>query len=83
MEKEIFNYDKLRGRIKECCGTEHNFARRMGMTPQALCNRLSNKTDFTPTEMLKAQKILEFDIYNIGAYFFTPKVQKHEQTKSA
>ncbi len=82
MKKEIFDYDKLRGRIKECLGTEREFAKQLGITPQALCNRLNNKTDFTPTEMLMSKNILNFDSKSIGTYFFTQKVQKNEQ-KSA
>lgn len=79
-KKETFDYDKLRGLIKERVGTEKEFADKLGITPQALSNRLGNKTDFTPAEILKAHKILLFNMSDVSAYFFTLKVQKHEQT---
>ncbi len=77
--REVFDYSLLRGKIKEKIGTERDFAAILGITPPALCSRLNNKTDFTPSEILKTQKILLFTKAEIGEYFFTPKVQKSEQ----
>lgn len=39
-EKEKFDYSKLRGRIKECFGTEKSFAKELGLTAPVLSSRL-------------------------------------------
>lgn len=76
MKDVIFDYSKLRGKIRESVGSEKNFARDMGITQQALSSRLNNKTYFTDTEILKSVEVLDIDKADIGEYFFTPKVQK-------
>jgi transcriptional regulator with XRE-family HTH domain len=73
-----FNYSKLRGRIKEICGTEQEFARRIKIGRVSLSKRLNNEIDFSRKEMLAAAKVLEFDYGDLTAYFFTEEVQKHE-----
>lgn len=78
-EKVKFNYNKLRGRIKERFGTEKTFAKELGLTASALSSRLTNKTEFTPTEIFKSSILLNFDSSCIGEYFFNPEVQKQEQ----
>lgn len=82
MKEVMFDYSKLRGKIRECVGTEKIFAEKMGMSQQALSSRLNNKTEFADGEIYSGQQILNLNIAEIGKYFFTPKVQKNE-TKSA
>lgn len=75
----FFDYSKLLGKIKEICKTQKIFAEKMGMKPSGLSARLSNKQEFTPTEIILACRILGIPIAEIPKYFFTRKVQKHEQ----
>lgn len=77
MKDIIFDYSKLRGRIKECLGTEKIFAEKMGISQQALSSRLNNKTEFADKEIYLGQQVLNLDTAEIGIYFFTPKVQKN------
>ena len=74
-----FNYDKLRGKIKEACGTQDNFAKESGIGRVSLSQRLNNILEFRQAEIDKACGILGIDKSEIPIYFFTPKVQKQEQ----
>ena len=76
MKETEFDYNKLRGRIKEICGAETVFAAKMNLSKQALSSRLNNKTDIPDTEIFKAKEILNISGEEIDKYFFTPKVQK-------
>lgn len=76
--REVFDYSLLRRRIQKTTLTQENFARLLGITPSALCNRLNNKTDFTKKEIINARKILGLKKSEIAKYFFTQKVQKDE-----
>lgn len=82
MKSVTFDYSKLRGRIKERFGTEKIFAEKMGMSQQALSSRLNNKTEFADEEIYTGQQILDFDVSEIGKYFFTPKVQKNRTNET-
>lgn len=74
-----FNYDKLRGRIKEKFGTQKAFATALGIGYVSLSQRLNNTLDFSNAETVKACRLLEIPENEISAYFFTPEVQKSEQ----
>ena len=76
--KEHFDYNKLRGRIRERFGTEGNFADALGIGRVSLSKRLNNSLDFSRIEMLRACDLLEIEYAEMPAYFFTPLVQKHE-----
>ncbi len=69
-----YNYGKLRGRIKEICGTQDSFANRLGMGRVSLSQRLNNQLEFSQAEILKSCDILEIDREEIPAYFFVLKV---------
>lgn len=75
----FFDYSKLLGRIKEICRTQTVFADKMGMSISGLSARLNNKQDFDTTEICRACEILQIAFVDIPVYFFTQKVQKHEQ----
>lgn len=74
-----FDYRKLRGKIKEVCNTQANFATAIGLGRTALNQRLNNILDFSQSEMEKSAAVLGFQKEDIPVYFFTPEVQKHEQ----
>lgn len=72
-----FIYHKLKGRIKEKCNTQAEFAGRLGISEAALSARLNNSTAFTQTEIVKSLDILEISPNEIKLYFFTPFVQNN------
>lgn len=81
-DKEIiFDFSKLRGRIKEVYGTQTAFAIAMLMNEATLSNKLNNNVEFSPKEIVRACLLLSIKLEEIDIFFFTFKVQKNEQTK--
>lgn len=69
-----YDYGKLRGRIKEKCGTQDAFSEKLGIGRVSLSQRLNNQLEFSQDEMLKSCDILEIPRDEIPIYFFTIKV---------
>ncbi len=69
----IFDYSKLRGRIKEKYYTQDNFAKMMGMGRVSLSQRLNNILEFTQKEIFMACELLDIPLIDIPEYFFCPK----------
>lgn len=65
-----WNYNKLRGKIKEVCGNQDTFANMLGIGRVSLSMRLNNKIEFTQEEIYKACEILGIDLEDISIYFF-------------
>lgn len=72
-----YNFNKLKGKIKEVYKTQNDFAVAMNMTPKTLSSKLNNTTDFSSKEIVNAFKLLGItsasEAWNI---FFTRKVEK-------
>lgn len=78
-ENIVFDFNKLRGRIKEIYGTQTAFALAMIMNEATLSNKLNNNVEFSPKEIYRACLLLHIDLEKeLKVYFFTPKVQKTE-----
>lgn len=77
-EEIIFDFSKLRGRIKEIYGTQILFARAMLMNESTLSHKLNNNVEFSPKEIYRACLLLNIKSEEIKAFFFTLKVQKTE-----
>ena len=75
MNNQAFDYSKLKGRIKEKCGTCFNFAKSLGCSSNTLSAKINNASDFSQTEIIKSVDILGLKKEDISTYFFTPKVQ--------
>lgn len=75
-----FNYDKLRGRIVEVFGSQYRFAEAMKWSERTLSLKLNNMRSWKQTDICKATLLLKIDESDIPIYFFTPEVQKIEQT---
>lgn len=73
-----FDYRKLRGKIKEVCNTQANFAAAIGLGRTSLNQRLNNILEFSQSEMEKSAEVLGFRKEEIPTYFFVAEVQKHE-----
>lgn len=69
------NYRKLKGRIVEKCGTQGNFAQKMGLSERTVSLKLSGKIPFKQPEILKALEVLGLSDEDIQAYFFAVEVQ--------
>lgn len=77
-EDIVFDFSKLRGRIKEIYGTQTAFAVAMLMNEATLSNKLNNNVEFSPKEIVRACLLLCIKIDEVNKYFFTLKVQKTE-----
>lgn len=75
MQDAQYNYNALRGRIREICGTQETFARCIRISPTSLSQKLNNATRFTQTEINRACQVLNIDDVDIKRYFFTSSVQ--------
>ena len=71
----IFNYSKLKGKIREVCSTQENFAKALNKTDTAINNKLNNKSYFTQSEISKAIEVLDIKPEEICEYFFNQKVE--------
>lgn len=69
-EKMTFNYSKLRGRIKEKFGTQDKFADGLQIGRVSLSQRLTNKLEFSQSEIVKSCELLDLDPAEIPNYFF-------------
>lgn len=65
-----FNYRKLKGRIVEVCGTQVEFASRMGKSERTISLKLQGKVPWKQAEMLQALSILGLSENDVQEYFF-------------
>lgn len=65
-----FNYQKLRGRIKEKGYTQGDVANTIGITPGTFSDKLNNKASFSTKEVDGICKMLGISNDEIGSYFF-------------
>lgn len=78
-EEIVFDFSKLKGRIKEIYGTQSEFAIAMLMNEATLSKKLNNIVEFSPKEIVRACILLCIKLEDIKLYFFTLKVQKTEK----
>ena len=74
-----FDFMKLRGRIREVCGSEKLFSELMGWSERTTSLKLNGKRPWKQPEIMKAVNILHLSETDIPSYFFTKKVQNIEQ----
>jgi len=74
MERIIFDYSRLKGRIVEKCGSQKAFAALLGISEPTLTAKLNCSSYFTQGEMLRAIDILDIDQGAATDYFFTVRV---------
>ena len=78
--KELkFDYNKLRGKIKEVFGTQDKFAEKVDMGRVAVSQRLNNSIELSNKEIFNWSSKLGIETKDIPIYFFTLEVQKNEQ----
>lgn len=69
-----YDYSKLRGKIREVCHTQSNYADALKINKVTVSQKLNNKIKFSQDEIVKTVDILGIDISDIHSYFFN--VQK-------
>lgn len=69
-----FDYNKLRGRIKEVFSTQEAFASSMGMSTVSISLKLNNKVEWTQNEISLAAELLGITSDEIPTYFLKKKV---------
>lgn len=74
----MFNYSKLKGKIKEVYSSQKNFAKAMKMSERTLSVKLNGSAMFTQVEMLGAVELLGINIVDLHEYFFVAKTQTIE-----
>ncbi len=77
----VFNYQKLKGRIKEICGSQDIFASHINMKPSTLSLKLNNKSEWKQREIIEACKVLKLQGKEISKYFFC-KILEDSKDKS-
>lgn len=72
-----YDFDKLRGLIREKLKSESNFAKKIGISAASLSAKFNNKTDFTAEEISKSceEDVLDIKLEEIGPLFFTQKLE--------
>jgi transcriptional regulator with XRE-family HTH domain len=74
----MFDYSKLKGRIKEIFDTQSAFAEAMGLSTASISAKLNNKVPFEQNEIKRAVEVLKVPQEEIPLYFFNPEVQEAE-----
>lgn len=69
--KRKYNYNKLKGRIVEIYGTQKAFSNAVGLSRQAVSNKLNNIVNFSQDEIMKSTEILNIPTSQISEYFFS------------
>lgn len=72
----IYDYSKLKGKIKEVCNTQDEFAWQMGLSARSITLKLSSARSWKQDEIIKAIGILGLTEDDIQDYFFALKVHK-------
>lgn len=72
-EKRVYNYNKLRGLIKEKYGTLQNFAESLGIGTTTLNSRLNSETYFDQAEIERVATLLDLSKVEVDQVFFTSK----------
>jgi hypothetical protein len=73
--KTLYNYAKLNGKITEVCGSQAEFAKRVGLSQHSVSAKLTNKVNFKQDEIEDSIRVLGIDRDSITAYFFDDNVQ--------
>lgn len=70
----MFDYSKLRGKIREKFKTQEAFCKVIKCSPTTLSAKLNNAADFSQKEITMAVDALELTQDEISVYFFTQAV---------
>lgn len=65
-----FNYNLLNNRIAQVCGSQQEFARRLGISFEELQERMSGTEGFLAGEIKRGIEILSIPVTEIKPYYF-------------
>ena len=71
-----YNFQRLKGRIKEYYGNQDLFANELKISTTSLNNKLNNKTKFSYDEVQIMIDKLHINPTDINSIFFTKNVRK-------
>ena len=74
----MFDYNKLRGKIREVFGTQERFAAAINLSNTSVSQKLNNKVEWSQDEIHKSVEVLKIPKEEISAYFFDSVVQEIE-----
>lgn len=73
----MYDYSKLKGRIKEILGDQGKYAEILKMSNASISAKLNSKVPFSISEMDKTIEALMIPKEQIYEYFFKKKVEKN------
>ncbi|WP_455649071.1 DUF739 family protein [Enterocloster citroniae] len=79
VDRGPFDYRKLRGRIREKCGTQSKFANAIDLSEVSVSNKLNNNVEWGQEEMENVIEVLDIPFTEIHSYFFIHEVEKSQQ----
>ena len=77
MKKKIFNYDKLKGKIREIFKTQTAYASWLGISEASLYEKFNSNSYFNQEQIAKTIEYFGLTDDDIYEYFFTEKVEKN------
>ncbi len=79
MPKLLYDYTRLKKRMKDMRYTQTTLAREIPMDRQTLSTKLSHRSMFKQNEISEIARVLNIDAEEFGSYFFTLVVRKDRQ----
>ncbi len=79
----MFDYAQLRGRIRESCGTEGEYAKAIGRSPNYISKVFQGKSNFTSIDIIRSARVLGIRTDDIGRYFFEIRERYQETMQDA
>lgn len=70
MIRKVFDYSKLRGKIREVFGNEKSFATALEISDTTLSLIFNNKSEFRQSQIKHACSLLDIPAEEIDDYFF-------------
>ena len=71
-----YDYSRLKDRIAKKYGTLTKFSAAMDCNVSTMSMRLTNRAEWPQGDIIKAKELLRISNRDIGAFFYTTKVQK-------
>lgn len=65
-----YSYNKLKGRIIECYGTQASLAKKLGISKNSMSKKLTCKTEFSQSDIEKWSELLGIEKGEYEEYFF-------------
>lgn len=77
MEKTVFNYDKLKGKIREVFKTQSAFANWLGISEGSLYEKFNSDSYFNQEQISKLIGYFNMSPEDVYDYFFTKQVEQN------